>query len=183
MQTELEGVAQQYAEALLDLAFTAGRGLDEAVALDLDAISDVIAKTPDLDIVLGHPAVSAQVKKNLLVASFGNQANELTVRLLELLSDKRRLELLPYIGRKYRQLLNARKNIMVASLVSSKPLNDQAIANIKARLTEHLGKKLELDVDVDKSLIGGLILKLGDQVIDGSLRGQLREIEKVLLVV
>ncbi|MBK9770114.1 MAG: F0F1 ATP synthase subunit delta [Candidatus Obscuribacter sp.] len=50
-------------------------------------------------------------------------------------------------------------------------------------MTEHLGKKLELDVKVDPSLIGGVVLKIGDQVIDGSLKGKLKSIEKALLSV
>jgi F-type H+-transporting ATPase subunit delta len=57
------------------------------------------------------------------------------------------------------------------------------VANIKAQLTEHLGKRLELDVKVDPSLIGGVVLRLGDQVIDGSLSGRLRAIEAALLAV
>ncbi|MBA3992408.1 MAG: ATP synthase F1 subunit delta, partial [Cyanobacteria bacterium DS2.3.42] len=70
-----------------------------------------------------------------------------------------------------------------ASLVSSEKLSDEAVANIKARLTEHLGKRLELEVKVDPSLIGGVVLRLGDQVIDGSLKGQLKAIEKALMAV
>jgi F-type H+-transporting ATPase subunit delta len=62
-------------------------------------------------------------------------------------------------------------------------LSDSAIADIKARLTEHLGKKLELEVKVDSSLIGGVVLRLGDQVIDGSLKGKLQSIERALLSV
>lgn len=66
-----------------------------------------------------------------------------------------------------------------AVLTCAQKLNDSQIQDIKARLTEHLGKKLELDVEVDPSLIGGMILRLGDQVIDGSLKGKLQVVEKV----
>ena len=62
-------------------------------------------------------------------------------------------------------------------------LSESDVANVKARLTEHLGKRLELEMSVDQSLIGGFILRLGDQVIDGSLKGKLRAIEKTLMAV
>jgi F-type H+-transporting ATPase subunit delta len=62
-------------------------------------------------------------------------------------------------------------------------LSDAEVADIKSRLTMNLGKQLDLKVKVDKSLIGGVILRLGDQVIDGSIKGKLRELEKVMLSV
>ena len=99
------------------------------------------------------------------------------------MADKRRLELLPFIESSYRSLLNAKKNILAATLSCSEPLADSSVANIKAQLTEHLGKKLELEVKVDPSLIGGVVLKIGDQVIDGSLKGKLKSIEKALISV
>ena len=58
-----------------------------------------------------------------------------------------------------------------------------AIANIKARIAEHMGSNLELEVKVDPSLLGGLVLKMGDQVIDGSLKGKLANLERTLLSV
>ena len=109
--------------------------------------------------------------------------SDVSDRLINLLADKRRLDILPFIESNYQLLLNERKNVVSADLVCSEQLADDSIANIKAQLTEHLGKKLDLNVSVDPSLIGGVVLKLGDQVIDGSLRGRLNQIEKTLLAV
>lgn len=185
MTTEFATAASQYAQAILMLAVgdKNAANLDTTVADDLHFVNEVITKAPDLNVMLGHPSVSSQAKKNFLVTLLGDKINELTLRLLELLCDKRRLELLPQIERKYRTLMNERKNIIDACLISSEPLNDEAIANIKARLAEHLGKKLELNIKIDKSLLGGVVLRLGDQVIDGSLKGRLNALERVLLSV
>ena len=185
MNTELEGAGAQYAQAILELATKSGApaGLESTVEADLTGINQVVAKTPDLKLILEHPAVSAEKKKALIVSAFKSSVDDLTMRLLELLADKRRMDLLPAIEKKYKALLNARKNIVAASLTCSEKLQDSAIANIKARLTEHLGKRLELDVKVDPSLIAGVVLRLGDQVIDGSVKTKLRELEKVLLSV
>lgn len=183
MRTELQGVAAQYAEAALDLASAAGGDTADAVGRDLLLINQLIEKDHQFATVLELPSINAEEKKALLRNILKDKINELTLRLLDLLADKRRLEILQPLEQQYRELLNKKNNLVSASLISSEKLSEQSIANIKARLTEHLGKRLELDVKVDPSLIGGVVLRLGDQVIDGSLKGQLKAIEKALLAV
>ncbi|HEY9784219.1 MAG TPA: ATP synthase F1 subunit delta, partial [Candidatus Obscuribacterales bacterium] len=156
---------------------------DEAIARDLQVINQMISGSRELEIVLHHPSVGPEEKKKLLRTLFEAKVDELTLRLLELLADKRRMDIIPELESEYKAKLNERKNIVNATLISSDPLSEDAVANIKARLVEHLGKRLELEVKVDKSLIGGAVLRLGDQVIDGSLKGKLKRIEKALLAV
>jgi F-type H+-transporting ATPase subunit delta len=184
MKTELATVADHYAQAILDLAFKQGaEALADKVLSELSAINKVIAQTPDMDMVLQHPGIESKKKRQLLIDAFQTIVSDLTMRVLELLLDKRRLALLPQIESGYHNLLNAKKNIVGASLICADKLDDSAIANIKARLTEHLGKKLELEVKVDPTLIGGVVLRLGDQVIDGSIKGKLQSLERVLMSV
>lgn len=183
MKTDQARVASKYAEAVLELAVAAGDAVAEAVHADLNAINIVVASTPDFTIVLNHPSISGDEKKKLLLQLFEGKAQELTVRLLNLLAEKRRLDLLDHIEHQYLELLKARKNILTATLTSAEPLADAAVAAIKAKLTEKTGKQLELEVKVDRSLIGGLVLRLGDEVIDGSLRGRLQVLERSLLSV
>lgn len=187
MKGELEAVAAQYAEAALELAEKED-GKDKFVAsdrvlADLIGINEVIAKNPDFATVLNHPAVEAPKKLELLLKTFEGKLSDITMRLLRLVSERGRIEILKSLEEKYAQLLRDRKNIIGAKLTSSKELSPSEIADIKARLTEHLGKKLELEVIIDKSLLGGVILRLGDQVIDGSLKGKLAVVEKELLAV
>ncbi|MBU6452087.1 MAG: ATP synthase F1 subunit delta [Cyanobacteria bacterium REEB67] len=181
MNTELQGIASKYAEAVLDLAVSARQ--EEQMLNELKLIADVIASDRDMTIIINHPSIDSTEKKRFLSSLFQGKISELADNLIGLLADKRRLNLIPFIESNYRELLNQRKNILSASLSCSEPLADSAIANIKAQLAEHLGKTLELEVKVDPSLIGGLVLKMGDQVIDGSLKGQLRSLEKTLLSV
>ena len=183
MRTELRGVAAQYAEAALDLASAVGGDVADAVGRDLLLINQLIEKDRQFATVLELPSVNAEEKKELLKTVLKGKVHDLTLQLLDLLADKRRLEILGPLEHSYREMLNAKNNLVSASLVSSEKLSDEAVANIKARLTEHLGKRLELDVQVDPSLIGGVVLRLGDQVIDGSLKGQLKAIEKALMAV
>jgi F-type H+-transporting ATPase subunit delta len=187
MKGELEAVAAQYAEAALELAEKADGAnsfaTSERVLADLIGINEVIEKNPDLATVLNHPAVEAPKKLELMLKVFEGKLSDITERLLRLVSDRGRLDILKSLEEKFAQFLRERKNIVGAKLTSSKELTASEIADIKARLTEHLGKKLELEVIIDKSLLGGVILRLGDQVIDGSLKGKLAVVEKELLAV
>lgn len=179
MNTELQGIAGAYAEAVLDLAARATE--EDRVLNELHLINEVFASDKDMNVVINHPAIRANQKKEVLKNVFGGKISDLTDNLINLLADKRRLDLLPFIESGYRELLNKRKNIVSASLTCSEKMADNNIANIKAQLTEHLGKKLELEVKVDPSLMGGVVLRLGDQVIDGSLKGRLKALEKSLM--
>lgn len=181
MNTELQFIATQYSEAVLDIASQTNR--EEKVLAELKAVNEVVSSDKDMTVVLSHPSISSDEKKRFLNSLFAGKTSDITENLLNLLADKRRLELLPFIESSYRSLLNAKKNILAATLSCSEPLADSSVANIKAQLTEHLGKKLELEVKVDPSLIGGVVLKIGDQVIDGSLKGKLKSIEKALISV
>jgi F-type H+-transporting ATPase subunit delta len=183
MKTEQSRVASRYAEAVIELALAAGEKAAESVAADLKVINEVIASAEDFTIILNHPSISSSDKKALLTRLFEGKVQELAMRLLNLLADKRRLELLSSIEHEYRELLRTRQNIMTASLTSAEPLTDAAVASIREKLVAKLGKKLEIDVKVDKSLIGGLVLRVGDQVVDGSLKGKLHVLERALLSV
>jgi F-type H+-transporting ATPase subunit delta len=185
MKTELEAIASQYAEAVLELAFQDKNNaeLAEQINIDLALVNHSIESTPEFKLILEHPSIASQEKKQVIKLVFTGKVQDLTLRLLELLTDKRRLKLLPVLEEQYKEKLKARKEIVTAILLSATALDEGSIANIKASLTEHLGKCLDLEVAQDNSLIGGFILRLGDQVIDGSLKGKLRNLEKVLLAV
>lgn len=183
MNTELQGVSSRYAEAVIELAEQQGPEAADLVLAELHAINQVMGSDRDTTVIINHPSIPPEQKKAFLNSLFGGKLSDVSDRLINLLADKRRLDILPFIESNYQRLLNERKNVVSADLVCSEQLADDSIANIKAQLTEHLGKKLDLNVSVDQSLIGGVVLKLGDQVIDGSLRGRLNQIEKTLLAV
>lgn len=181
MSTQRHAAASQYANAVMELAIDAGA--DKVVMEDLKSVKQVVGQTPDFDIVLQHPGVPPQEKKQLIISIFGGKVNDLTLRLLELLADRRRLELIPYIETEYLKLWRAKQNIVAGTLVYAERPDARVLSEIKSKLQTKLGKTLELDEKEDKSLIGGFVLKLGDQLIDGSLKGRLQSIEKSLLSV
>jgi len=181
MKTETSRIAGQYAEATLELA--CAQKVEEQILTDLSAVNKAINAEADMSTILRHPSVPAADKKQLLVQMFQRNVNDLTMRLLQLLADKRRLQLLPALESEYRASLRKRKNVVKASLVSAEPLRDATVQNIVNKLAAKLGKRVELDAAIDRSLIAGAILRVGDEVIDGSLRGRLQTLEKELLSV
>jgi len=184
MKSELSMVAAQYAEAVLELAYKeGGEAQANTVLSDISLINQVNEGYPTFSLILDHPSITTEEKRKLLVSTFNGKVSDLGLRLLELLLDKRRLHLLKPIETQYHELLNQRKNILGATLSCADPLSEKAVADIKARLTEHLGRRLELAINVDPSLIGGMVLRLGDQVLDGSIKGKLRNLERALLSV
>ncbi len=185
MKSERDLVSQRYAQALVDMvtADTVPSTLADNVAADLKNINSTIANSSELKLLLDHPAYSMAQKETVLQNIFMGEVQEITLSLLALLVNRRRLNLLPAIERQYCLLLNEQRNIVAAQLVSSEPLSENNLADIKARLNEYVGKKLQLDTAVDPTLIAGYVLRIKDQVIDGSLKGRLAGIEKVLLSV
>ncbi len=181
MKTELAKVAAQYAVAVFDLAVD--DDAEKAILDNLKSINAVIANSRQLEVVLKHPSVPANEKKEILDELFQGKLNILSRHLLGLLCDRRRLELLPLIEVEYLRLWNVRRNIVTGTLTFAEQPDTKMFSEIKATLSQKLGKTLELEEREDKSLIGGYVLKIGDQVIDGSLKGRLQTIEKSLLSV
>lgn len=180
MKTEDRGSAVQYANALLQL--TDASGSAETVFSNLETVSKVFKENADFLVLFKHPAISAPTKKKFL-EEFSAGLDELSGRLLQLLCERRKLTLLPLIVEEFHELLRAKHNIVTGTLYSADAINEEAVSNIKQKLVKHLRKHVELQVQVDKSLIGGYVLRIGDQVIDGSLKGRLQNIEKALLSV
>jgi F-type H+-transporting ATPase subunit delta len=151
------------------------------VLLDLENVNATLENIGDFEIILNHPAVPTQEKKKLLVDQFGKRIQDLSLRLVEMLVDRRRMELVPYIVDQYRQHLEDSKGIVRASLTSAYPISDKEIESIKKALAKKLGKEPELEVKIDPSLIAGMQLAVGDQVLDGSVKTQLANMERSLL--
>lgn len=183
MKAEKARAAISYAQALIELAGEAGHAAEDAILKDLKEINTVLKESPDLAVVLEHPSLSGIKKKELLICVFKDKVHELTLRLLELLADKRRLGLLKQLESEYCLLYKSRRNILSGSLTSARTLSDSQLAGLRDALARKLGKQVELDVVIDKSLIGGLKLRIGDEVIDGSIEGRLQAIEKMLSTV
>jgi F-type H+-transporting ATPase subunit delta len=180
MKTEHRSSAIQYAKALLQL--TEADGSDEDVYKNLLVVSRAFQEEPQFEMLFRHPSITAPEKKRFL-SLFAGSLDRLSAGLLLMLCEKRRMQLLPYIVEEFYELLRAKHNIVSARLVSAAPPSDEAVLLIKRKLIGQMKKHVELLVETDESLLGGFVLKIGDQVIDGSLKGRLQSIKNALLSV
>ena len=169
MQSSDRVLAQRYGKALF-LAALAG-GEEARVHADLGA---AVRALHDSMPVLRHPRVSASEKKKKVRELLGGKAAPLTIRFMELLIEKKRFELLPFVAGNVGKLIAEKNNTAKALVRAARPLSAEAQQTLKDRLKNFAGKNIELEIKEDPEIIGGLIVRLGDWVLDSSLRGQLK---------
>jgi len=172
-------IARNYAETLLTLAQKAEdpRGWGKM-------LSDISAAM-ESDVTLRHflesPKVSADQKKEILGKAFADRAPRLFVRFLQALVTNRRQMLIPQITTVYFDLLDEAENRVHADVTLAKQPSDEETARIAASLRKTLGKDVVPHVRIDPSIIGGVIVKMGDTVMDGSVRRRLGVLRKAML--
>ena len=175
MQASDRVLAWRYARALFLAA--AEKGEDGRVQADLTGSSSAIR---DCLPVLRHPRVSLADKKKKLGQALGGKVSQTTLRFLELLIDKKRFELLPLVGVGLGKLIAEKNNIAKAVVRTARPLSAQAQERLKAGLKQFAGKNIELEIKEDPELIGGVVVRVGDWVLDSSLRGRLRTMREAI---
>ena len=180
MKTDEKASATQYANAILQLTDESGDA--RTVFTNLEAFSRAMKFSPEIAVLFKHPAISAPARVKLLEEATKDM-DKLSHRVLELLCERRQMNLLPAIMEEFYELLRSRQNIVKAQLICAEEIAEDEKNSIIEKLSHRLNKKIDLNVSIDKSLIGGYILKIKDQVIDGSLKGRLNSIEKSLLSV
>jgi F-type H+-transporting ATPase subunit delta len=146
------------------------------------ALADAVAAvaTPALERVLGHPAVPAERKRAVLAAVLDRPADHLAVRLAALLSERRRLALLPQIERSYVEQWNRRRGAVTAEVATASalaPAQEEALASALRRLG---GRAVEVRGEVRPDLLGGVVVRMEGRVFDGSVRGRLRALRAAL---
>jgi len=168
-------LAKKYARALFSLGKKSGAPLLEQYGAALAGLAEMVTLSPALERMFKSPVITA-AEKHALVDRLLDKANaDVTVKnFCRLLADKGRLAALPAIAGCYGELLDAEKGVLRGTVITAVSLNAEKQKKLKADLTKKTkDKKLELVFTVDKSILGGLMLKVGDRVLDASLRAQL----------
>jgi F-type H+-transporting ATPase subunit delta len=172
-------VARRYAQALFDVAQR--DGTVEKIEQDLDTIDAALRAEPMLQRVLRAPTIARDRKKALLQQIFGTGVTQLTMRFLNMLVDRRRESILTQINREFKQLSYRFRNILPVTVYVATRLTPEERQQLTRSLTAKTGKTVELSEEVDPSLMGGAMVRLGDTIIDGSVTGHLRRLRQQLL--
>ena len=167
-------VSRRYASALFALGREAGEKEMERYAATLNALGEAVEESRTLADAFRNPVLSVEEKQTVVLALLEKAGGgTMERRFCELLADKGRLPLLSAIAADYGALLDKARGICRGVLTTAIELDAKRKAEIKARLDSHTGRTLELEWAVDPAVLGGLVLKLGDTVLDASLRAQL----------
>ncbi|HSH21243.1 MAG TPA: F0F1 ATP synthase subunit delta [Candidatus Caenarcaniphilales bacterium] len=169
--------ARRYAEAVFDIAQHDGT-VDQWLA-HLERTAALVADAGTVR-RLEDPAVPVEDRARAMIAAVGPDVSPKLENLLRLLLRRRRLEMLPRLAREFRHLYNRRAGITEATAISAAPLTDVDVAALRHRLEQLAGGRVELTLMTDPSLIGGVQVRLGDRLIDGSVRGRLERLRSRL---
>jgi F-type H+-transporting ATPase subunit delta len=172
-------IARNYAETLLELARRAGdlRGFGEAA----DDISDAMQRNRTLHLFLESPRVSAQQKNQVIARAFEGQLPSLFVRFLQALVTHRRQMLLPEIALEYHDLVDQVEGRMHASVTVAREPGDGERGAVARELSRAYGKEVVPHFAVNPAILGGVVVRVGDTVLDGSVRRRLASLKHRML--
>lgn len=178
--TEEAELVRQYAEALVNAA--AGDGQAEAALDDLEAIdSEILGAHPELRRVLASAQVSPAEKDRILVSLLGDRVSGVVLRFLRVLNRRGRLGLVAPLAREARQIWDRRHHRIPVAIRTAVPLDAEQEAAVKEQVARMISGTPLLQITTDPSLIGGLVVQVGDQVCDASIRNRLEQVRQRLI--
>ncbi len=167
--------AIRYAKAVLSLA--SDNKSETAVNSDMKLIAKTIAEHNDLKNTLLSPVVTNAIKKTVLLEIFKG-TNKETISLINTLVANNRVSIIEDVAKKYSALYDASKGIEVAIVTTAVPLNDALKAQVLSKAKALTGKDVEVKNIVDKDVIGGFILRIGDMQYNASIANQLNKLKQ-----
>lgn len=172
-------VSSRYAKALLTLSNE--KGLFDEIAVDIEFIFNTLGGSKELRSVLKSPIVNEEQKISLLDSIFAKHIRKDSLNFIKFIVKKGRENLLYSISKRYLEMRDDQKGVAGAEVLSSVELTDNQKESIKKKLEEITKKNVRLNFSINKSIIGGFVVRLKDTVIDASISNQLRILRENLL--
>jgi len=175
--SELSTLARPYAQAVFKIAIESKSTSDWS---DMLAFLSVVLQDTEMLAIISNPKVSQERLTTLLLDVCQDQLNEGGSNLLKLLIENGRLALAPQISILYELFKAEHEGYVDVEVISAYALTKEEQKSFAITLKKQLNKKVHITTSIDKSLIGGFLAKAGDTVIDGSIKGQLQQLAKIL---
>lgn len=173
------GLAQRYASALYDVA--RDTGVVEAIDRDLQMLAGLVATSPDLARLTRSPLFTRKDQGRAMAAVLDRAGvHPLTRKFVLFLAAQRRLFALTDIARAFARMVAKARGEMSASVASARPLKEAQLAALRAQLKAAFGRDVALAAQVDPSLLGGLVVRVGSRMIDSSLKTKLASLAQVM---
>lgn len=171
-------IANRYAEALFQLS--EDENITKEIYNELHNVVETVKNNKDLDNVLKSPLVAKIEKVKLIESLFNNKINNNLKNFLKILVEKGRISSLKSIELTFKQLLNDKNNIIEGTAISAIPLTDKKVKELEEKLSKKYNKNVTLENKVDQSILGGVLVRLGNTQIDGSVKTRLDNIKDQL---
>ena len=171
-------IANRYAEALFELSEE--ENITKEIYNELNNVVDILKNNKDLDNVLKSPLVAKSEKVQLIETLFNTKINNNLKNFLKILVEKGRISSLKSIELTFKELLNDKHNIIEGTVISAIPLTDEKVKELEEKLSKKYNKNVTLENKVDESILGGVLVRLGNTQIDGSVKTRLDNIKDQL---
>ncbi|MFO0942017.1 MAG: ATP synthase F1 subunit delta [Pirellulales bacterium] len=173
LDSDAQQVGSLYGKAILAAA---GKDVDEIVSQLNSIVQECLAKTPGLEQVLGSPRVSQVEKEKLIDRIFRGKVHTTLLNFLKVLCRRGRIDSLRGIQVSANEMRDEQLGRIRVTVTSAFALTDDQRKSIAAKLGSTLGKDVVLDEQIDESLLGGILIRIGDQVFDGTVLGKMSAI-------
>ncbi|WP_353893155.1 F0F1 ATP synthase subunit delta [Proteinivorax hydrogeniformans] len=171
-------IAKRYSKALFNLALE--QDIVDEIYDDCRGVAEFLDKEQSALQFLASPNVTKEKKSQLITKSFEGKVNEHTLNFMKLLITKGRTEYLTKCCHLYIKSVEEHKGIIKANIQTAQKLNDSQLDSAKAKISSITGKEVLLSSEVQEDLIGGMVIKIGNKIIDGSVKNRLKLIEQSL---
>ncbi len=171
-------VAKRYGQALFELA--SEKNILDQLEKELTEVMKVIEESDELKKVVEHQLMTPETKQEIFRKIYSDNISAITLNFLLLVLDKRREIALGQIVNQFLNLANEARGIVKAQVKSAAVLSPEQLEELRESLVKMTGKNILLEVTIDEKLIGGLVVRIGDRIIDGSISTKLKMLEKHL---
>ncbi len=176
----MSAVGRRYARALLDLADDSGRTRE--IGRELASLGSTWSASKELRDVFENPAVGMSARKEVIKSvSTRLGMSQVVVNTLNLMADRGRLRHVPEVVHAFQSLAEESTGQVRAFVSTATPMPESYFTQLRGALEELTGKKVVIEKNVDPTLIGGVVTRVGDRVFDGSIKNRLKELEDELL--
>ncbi|MDR4507149.1 MAG: ATP synthase F1 subunit delta [Candidatus Brocadiaceae bacterium] len=172
-------VAITFVKALLDVAET--QEVSTEIEKDLDLVCEVFTEHEDLKKIISHPSITRDEKKKIIKNVFGKSTSELMNSFLNLLVDRRKEMILDFIPLVYKKVIDEKKGVLKAKVQTAIPLIGDRLKNLTVRLNKLTGKTVEVEVTRNPQILGGVVVEIGNIMIDGSVASRLKNLRTKLM--
>lgn len=171
-------VAKEYATALFELALKK-KNINK-IHEEFMEVKDILEDKTDLKKIITHPQISKEEKKEIIDNVFSKSVNKLFLNFFYVIIDNQRFEVLSDIFDSFEELYNEYNNHMVVTAYTTTELTDNELEELSGKLEVKYKRKVQLDNIIDKNVIGGVKLQIGDEIFDNTVRQKIDNLRKNL---